>query len=399
MARVPSINELLSISAQSVQGTPAIPVTADILTYLKCDLNPSIENIERVDIGLGRSSFGYVQGGKQSAKWSADLYAIIANAATPPIASEFDNLLVSAMGAAAVTFNDTVQASPIPTASTFAVTSAATLKVGDSLAVNVGGATGWQMRPISNIASNTLTFSPAFSAAPASGGVVQARLYRLGSLLNFLTVVDWLRDDSLAVSAISRMAVDALVDQFILDCSQSVVSIAANGPASYVVEKQSPAQGTYNGTFPTLPTLPTNLTTGFSPESPFYAGEFFLDTTLVTAYTVKMTLANGAKQLPIPFGSQFADGVALGHRKVSLDLVVDGMSSNYAYLLDAEQKNPHSLFFHTGKTNGQFIGVYSPKMALGLNDIEKNDVTARLNFASSLQYATLADNELTIGVS
>lgn len=398
LVRVPTINELLSISAQSVQGTPATPATADIMTFLNVDLNPDIENIIRGDKGLGRSMFGFVAPGKQTAKWTVELYACLADAANPVGAPEFDNVLTSAMGATPVSFNDTVQSSPAPSASAFAVTNASALKPGASLAVNIGGSIGWQMRPIQSIAGNTLTFAIPFSAAPSVGAVAQARIYYLGDNNNYLTVVDWLRDAALAASALSRMAVDALADSFVLDCSQSVVRVSADGPASYVVEKQSPASGIYNGTFPTLPALPTNLTTGFSPETPYLNGEFFLDTTLLTAYTVKMSLSNGAKQLPVPFGSQFADGVILGQRKVSLDLEVDGNSANYSYLLDAEQKNPHSLFFHTGQTQGQFIGVYSPKMVLGLNDYGKGDVTVRLNFANSLQFATQADNELVISI-
>jgi hypothetical protein len=399
ITRVPTINELLSISAQSTQGTPATPATADIMTFMNVDLNPDIENIIRADKGLGRSMFGYVAPGKQLAKWTAELYAILANGATPPVAPEFEQVLISAMGASPVVFNDTVQASPTPTTTSFAVGNASTLKVGDPVAVNVGGSIGWQMRPISGIASNTLTFTIPFGAAPPATNVVQARLYRLGSTNEYLTIVDWLRDATLATSALSRMAVDAIANQFTIDCSQTIVRVTAGGPASFVVEKQSPASGIYNGTFPTLPSLPVNLTTGFSPETPYLNGEVFLDTTLITAYTVKMMLDNGAKQLPVPFGSQFADGVILGQRKVALDLEVDGNSANYSYLLDAEQKNPHALFFHTGQTLGQFIGVSSPKMVLGLNDYQKNDVTVRLNFSNSLQFATTADNELTIAIS
>lgn len=398
--RVPLINELLSISVQAAQGTPATPATGDITTYLKCDLNPDIENIKRSDMGLGRSDFGYVAGGKQTAKWSCDLYALLSTASTAT-APLFDALLASAMGASSVVFQDTVQASPAPTTTSFGVTNASTLKPGNMVAVNLGGSNGWQMRPISSIASNTLTFGIPFSVAPAAAGAVQAVIYNLGDALKFLTIVDWLRDDTLAVSSLARMAVDALVNSLTLDTSANVVGLSASGPSSYVVEEQSPAQSTYSGTFPTLPSIPTNLTTAFSPESPFYSGEVYLDTTLITAYTVKMMLDNGAKQLPVPFGSEFSDGVVLGQRKVNFDLEVDGNSANYAYQLDAEQKNPHAVFYHTGKTQGQFIGVYMPKMFLALNDYNKGDVTVRLNFSNSLASAGSAgaDSELCICVA
>lgn len=402
VTRVPTINELLSISLQSAQGSIATPATADIIQFLKCDLDPAIENYIREDKGLGHSIFGYVGPSKQTAKWSADMYAVLADGANPVVAPAFENLLLGAFGAsAAVSFNDTVQASPVPTSTVFAVSSAASLKVGDSLAVNVGGGSTWQMRPITSIASNTLTFGAGgFSSAPASTNAVIGRIYRLSSAVqNFFTIVNWLRDQVLATSNISRMAVDAVVNDLALDCSQNIVTLSASGPASFVVEKQSPATGTYNGTFPTIPSLPTNWLTGYQVETPYLNGEIFLDTTALTAYSAKMAINNNAKQLPVAFGTQFADGVMFGQRRVNLDLICDGNSANYAYLLDAEQKNSHVLFFHTGQTQGQFIGVYCPKMFLGLNDLEKNDVTVRLNFTNSLMAASAADNEITLSIA
>lgn len=400
ITRVPTILELLSVSLQASQGVQiTAPATSDLMMFRNSDLNPSIENILREDKGLGRSFFGYVAPGKQTAKFSIDAYAILASAANPVGAPAFENLLVGAMGATAVSFADTVQAAPTPTTTSFAVTNASTLKVGNSLAVNVGGSFGWQIRPIYAIAGNTLTFAIPFGAAPASTSAVVGRIYNLSSAINLYTIVSWLRDATSAVSNISRMAVDSYVDELGLDFSQSIVTLTASGPASYVVEKQSPAGGTYNGTFPTLPALPTNWTTGFAPETPYLNGEFYLDTTLLTAYSAKFMLNNGGKQLPVPFGSQFADGVMYGQRKCMIDLLVDGNSANYAYLLDAEQKNPHAVFLHTGQTQGQFIAIYGPKLVLGLNDIEKNDVTARLNFASSAAFATAADNEISITIA
>ena len=399
--RTPTIDRVVSVSLQSAQGTPATPVTGDITTFVKFDVDPNIENILRADVGLGRSHFGYTAPGKQSAKWSAEVYALLANAAAPVVAPLCDNLLFGALGATPVSFNDTVQASPSPTASTFAFTSAASLKVGDPIAVNIGGSTGWQMRPISAIATNTCTFSPPFSAAPSSGAVACSRIYRLSSASpNFFTMVDWVRDQTLVSSALSSMAVDAVVSDLSIDCSQTIVSLTAGGPASYVVRQQDPALPPfYNGTFPTLPTLPTNIVSGYNPETPYLNGEAFFGTTQVTPYSVKVTLSNGAKQLPVPFGSQVADGVLFGVREVKMDMTMDGNSANYLYLQYAQNKTAQTLFFHTGQTQGQFIGFYSPKMNLGLNPIEENDISVRLNFTNSAMFAGLgADTELTIGI-
>jgi len=158
--RTPLANELFAASLQTAQGTPATPATGDLLPFVSCDLNPRMENLERADKGLGRSKFGFVAGGKQSATWQVVCYLNLASAATPPAAPLGENLIVAALGSPAVVFSDTVQSTPTPTASTFAVSNASSLRVGDVLAVNIGGSVGWQMRPISAISNNTLTFSP-----------------------------------------------------------------------------------------------------------------------------------------------------------------------------------------------------------------------------------------------
>ena len=402
--RVATIQELLSVSFQSSgQGVQiTAPATGDMMQFKTCDLNPDIENILRADKGFGRSFSGYVAPGKQTAKFSINAYAILAAAMNPVTAPAFDNLLQGAFGAAPISFADTVQASPTPTAASFAVSSAASLKVGMSLACNIGGATGWQVRPISAIATNTLTFSPAFSAAPAAAAAVIGRIYPLGSLINLYTVVSYLRDTALAVSNVSRMGVDCYIDQLEMDFSQSIIDLNVSGPATYVVEKQSPAGSPpiYNGTFPTLPTLPNNFTSGFSPITPYLAGEVYFDTTLVSIYSAKFKIDNGGKQLPVAFGSVAADGVMYGQRKIMLDFVMDLNSATYSYLLDAELKNPHAIFFHAGQTQGQFIAFSGSKMVLGLQDIEKNDVTARLNASNSMVFANSgADTELYVTVA
>src|SRR6185437_11667285 len=192
--RIPIYNELLAASIQSGIGAQVTtPATADLMQFVSCDLNPQFENLKRADKGLGRSTFGFIKGGKLNSQWTIDAYLSLSTASTPT-APEAGNLIQGAFGSAPVVFQDTVQASPSPTASSFAVSSASTLKVGDPVAVNVGGAFGWQMRPVTGIAANTLTFSPAFGAAPPSGAAVQSLIYRFNSAgMYWLTLTNWLR--------------------------------------------------------------------------------------------------------------------------------------------------------------------------------------------------------------
>lgn len=386
--RMPIYNELLAASVQAGIGSQVLtPATADLIDFLTADLNPQFENLKRADKGLGRSMFGLIKGGKTSAQWTIDTYLALSNAATPtaPLAA---NLIQGAFGNAPVSFQDTVQALPTPTASSFAVSSAASLKVGDPVACNIGGVTGWQIRPIASISTNTLTFSVPFSAAPASGQAVQSLIYRFNSSgMYWLTLTNWIRSISGGDSNYSIAAVDAAVGDLTLDFMSDIIKLTCSGPAGKCFEPGS-------GVIP-IPTLPVNWITGFSPQASQF-GEAFFDTTEVTLYTLSMKLNNNAKALPVPFGSQYPDGTIFGMRELQLDCTMDGADVNASFLTDSEQKNPHALFAHSGSTQGQFCAVYSPKLWLARNDYDKSQETLRLSFANSEVSATLEDNDITL---
>lgn len=377
------------MSLQAARGTAAVPATADILNFLNCDLNPAFENLIRGDKGFGRSYFGDVQGGHETATFSIAAYLILAAAANPVVAPPIENLLIGALGPAPVSFADTVQASPSPTATAFAVTSAASLKAGDMVAVNVGGSFGYQMRPIASISTNTLTFSIPFGAAPSSGAAVIARIYRLSSAVNYFTLCNWQRDTGYNVlTTYSREAIDAVIGRLDIDMMQAIAQLSASGPASQVTEP--------GASMPALPTLPT-VGTESAQANTF--GEAFLDTTAVNAYAMRVSIDNMAKNLPAPLGSKFSDGTIFGMRKVTGDVTLDANSVNAAYLTDSEQKNAHALFAHLGNTNGNFFGINLPKVFLQYNDPDKSQETLRLNFTGSVAAATAADNELVIAIA
>jgi len=385
---MPIYNELLAVSVQTGIGSQVTaPTTTDLMQFVSCDLNPQFENLKRMDKGLGRSEFGLIKGGKRSLQWTIDAYLTLSSAATPT-PPECDNLIRGAFCSAPVIFTDTVAVSPSPTASAFGVGNAATLKVNDMLAVNIGGATGWQMRPVSAIAGNTLTFSPAFSAAPSAGAAVQAVIYRLNSSqMLWLTVTNWIRSIAGADSDYTAAAVDAAVNDFTIDFMSDIIKLTCSGPAGKYAR-------TGAGTIP-IPALPTNWITGFSPQASQF-GEAFFDTSAVTLYTASMKMNNNAKALPVPFGSQDPDGTIMGMRELAFDCTMDGDDLNSTFLSDSETKTAHALFLHSGSTQGQFCGIFSPKMYLARNDYDKSQETLRLSFTGSIAAATVEDNDLTL---
>jgi hypothetical protein len=386
MARVPIINELLAAAVQTGEGVEATPVTADIMQVISFELSPNQEQLEREDKGFGRSSFGFARGGNQAATWELVAHLLVAPAAAPVVAPNADRLLQAAFGATPVSINTTVQAAPAPTTTVFAVGAGvgATLQVGDVLAVLIG--TTYQMRPITAIATDTLTFSPAFTAAPASGATVKARIYRLATAPTYLTLVGWERDTAGVNTGFSRKALDALVNELIVDMNQSIVQLTARGPASRVNRTSIPA----------IPTLPTfdNLAQARN------FGGVWIDTTSIKAYELQLTLGNGAVALPVPLGSEFADGSVMGRRSVVYNLLLDAETvTNLPFVTDSEDKTKRKLFGHIGDDHGRMFGFNMPVSQLALSEYEKGAETLRCRFTPSKASATVSNNELFIAIA
>lgn len=380
--RTPSYNEILAISLQTGEGVEAAPVTGDVMQFINAQLVPAQENLVRTDKGLGRSRFGYVAGGNIASTWDMSAHLTLPAAATPVSTPQEEQIFRGALGAAAVSINTTVAAAPAPTATVFTVGAGvgATLKVGDPLTVNIAGT--FQVRPITAIATDALTFSPGFTAAPASGAVAKARIYRLGTNPNYYTMVKWFRDTADANTAYTRKAIDAVFGELDLNFNQSIINIAARGPAAQVVRTSIPA----------IPTLPSF--TEVAKARNF--GDAWLDTTKLVAYEFDVKLNNQAVPLPVPFGKQVADSVMFGIRQATFDLVLDGQDTNSSFVTDSENKTNRALFAHSGNAEGGLFAVSAPKINLTLAEYAIDQATLRLRFAGSGIFASAANNELAI---
>jgi hypothetical protein len=385
--RTPTINEILAFSTQSGQGAEVTtPVTGDIVPFIDAALTPNITNLERADKGLGRSFFGYVRGGNASSQWNSNLELVLAAAATPVAKPSIENLIMAAMcSAAVVNFSDAVQAAPTPTTTVFAVASAATLKVNDPISIDCGGAVGFVMRYITNIATNTLTVTPALPNAPATAAKVKARIYRLGTSPVWMTISNWLRATDNTTTAYSRKAVDAIVSTFQIDFNQAIIRLAATGLAGTVTR-------TSVATIPSLPSF-TDIAQARNFGSVWWGGS------ALTAYELQIDLDNGAALLPVPFGSQFPDGTIMALRHVRFNLVIDANDGNVSLMTDSENKTQRNLFGYSGDGEGKFLAFNMPLATIQLFDYDKSKETIQLKSGSSAAVATAADNEFVLAVA
>jgi|SRR5579885_799455 len=383
--RTPTINEILAFSVQSAQGSEATPVTADIAPFISCDLSPNPQNLERQDKGLGRSFFGYVRGGDSSSQWKADLELVLAAAATPVAKSSIENLLVASMGGTTVNFSDTVQASPTPTTTVFAVGNAASLKVNDPISIDCGGSVGFVMRTITNIATNTLTVSPALPNAPATSAKVKARIIRLATAPVYLTISNWLRASDNSTTAYSRKAIDALVGTLQIDFNQAIIRLSASGPAATITRTGVAA-------IPSLPSF-SDVAQARNFGSVWWGGS------ALTVYGLQINLDNGAQALPVPFGSQFPDGTVFNARKVKFNLDIDANDVNASLMTDSENKTQRNLFGYSGDGEGKFFAFNFPSAVIQLFNYDKGSATVQLKSTDSAGIATAADNEFVIAIA
>lgn len=387
MPRVQMIDEKFAASVQSAEGTEASPATADIVPLLEAAIEENVENLFRADKGFGRSELGLVRGGNRSARWNLAMHLLLDAAAAPVTAPPADILLRAALGATPVSINTTVSDAS-PAAADFDVASATGIQVGDILSVDIGGT--FQMRPVSATAGANLTFSPAFTAAPSNGAVVKARIYRLAAAPVWLTLINWQFDTSGAEATYSRKAIDALVGEMVLDFNQSIIGMNFSGPAAKFFESDSEGTG-----IPAIPTLPSFNELAQARNF----GGFWWNATQYTAYELQMTLNNGSALLPVPFGSQNADGSVHGKRSVRFNLLVDGSTVNDALRVDARARTERALFFHSGDGAGKLFGVNCRKAVLGIDAHEKGAETLRIRFADSGAFASAAENELVIALA
>lgn len=386
MPRVQIIDEKFAASAQSAEGTEAAPATADILPFIEAAIEENVENLFRADKGFGRSELGLVRGGNRSAQWSLAMHLLLDVAAAPVTAPPADTLLRAALGATPVSINTTVN-DAAAAAADFDVTSATGIQVGDILSVNIGGT--FQMRPVSAIAGVNLTFSPAFTAAPANGAVVKARIYRLAAAPVYLTLVNWILDTAAAETNYSRKAIDALVGEMVVDFNASIIGINFSGPAAKFFESDLEGTG-----IPLLPSLPTFDELAQARNF----GGFWWNAVAFTAYELQLTLNNGSALLPVAFGSQNADGAVHGKRSVRFNALVDGRTENETLRVDARNRTERALFFHSGDGAGKLFGVNCRKAVLAIDTHEKGAETLRVRFADSGAFASAAENELVIAI-
>lgn len=260
---------------------------------------------------------------------------------------EIDPILEAAFGSKTnVTNSTTVSASPSPTTTTATVADAGSLAAGDAVLIAVTGEDDSPfVRFLTDVSTNALTWAPALPGAPTSGDAVKGGItYQLTTALAVsLTIAHYL-------SNFKRELLGAGVDQLSLmfDANEEPRA-TASGPAHSQLTGTTQSQ-------------PAGFTTvGGNPPSGL-VGDCLIGDTAYLVKSLEISIANGLGVRNQEYGVNAPTELyRRARREISISL--EAFAETEATLYDlAEAGTYASLFSQTGRTEGNIVAVYSPKV-------------------------------------
>lgn len=296
---------------------------------------------------------------------------------------ECDPLLEAALGSLAnETLATTVEAAPSPTVSGATVASAGTLVEGDAVLITVTGENGPYVRILTDVTGAALTWSPDLPAAPTSGDALKGGItYKLTTdLAVSLTIAHY-------VGSLKRALLGCGLDSltFTLDANEEP-RITAAGPAA---EQITAAVAAKPAAFTTV---------GGNPPSGL-VGELYIDGVAYLFKTMEVALTNALVVRNQEYGVNAGTEVyRQGRREITFGL--EAFAETEASLYDkAEAGSNVTLLKQTGKTEGNIVAIYAPRVEFKVPDQDDPDEEVNWSFSGlALETADGENDELTIAL-
>lgn len=320
---------------------------------------------------------------RASATWS--LEALLRPSGTLNTVPEADEVLEAAFGSKTnVTLATTVAATPTPTTTTATVTSATGLAKGDAILITRNGVR--YVRVLTNVTGTALTWAPALPTAPAAGESVKGCItYKLSTNLAISLAVAHYLD------TFKRLLLGAAADQLSLRFN-------ANEEPRFTVSGPAKEQLTGSG----VPSQPASFTTvGGNPPSGL-VGELVIGST-ATAYLFKnleVQITNGLRLRNVEYGSSKASEVyRAGRREITLSL--EAFAETEATLYDLAEAGTNTVLLkQTGRTEGNIVALYAPKVEVKVPETSDDDEEVNWRFTGvCLESADGENDELTLALA
>lgn len=297
---------------------------------------------------------------------------------------ELDPVLEAAFGAKTnVTLSTTVASSPTTTGAT--VASAGTLVKGDAVLLTVTGQSGPFVRILTNVAGAALTWAPALPGAQTVGDAVKGGItYKLTTDLAIsLTIAHYLANGR------HRELLGAGINQLTLAFDPNEEPRAtASGPAKEQLSKSNVQ--TQPGDF-------TSVGAASGPPSGI-TGELFSNGTLYKFITGEVSIANGLELRNQEYGVNAATEIYRKDRR-EISLSLEAFVGDDALYDLAEAGTNASFLKQTGKTEGNIVAVYAPKVEWKVPDQDDPDEEPKWSFTGmALETADKQNDELTLAM-
>jgi hypothetical protein len=248
-----------------------------------------------------------------------------------------------------------------------------------------------EMRFVTAIANSTTVFLNApFTNIPQAGSAFGTTItYVLAESLPSVSIFDYWDP----TGAVQRIVDGAAIDTMTVKVNGDFQEFDFAGPSRDLIDSASFASG--EGALSEFPAEPTS--TGFDYTIvPGHLGEAWMGATptrFLTVTSAQLTLANSADLRVKEFGSDFAQCIAAGQRKITLDLELFELPDTQTAGLyqAARQRSPISVMLQLGEQTNQLFGAYMPAMVPEVPDFDDSETRLQWKFQNSRAQGTVGD--------
>jgi hypothetical protein len=255
---------------------------------------------------------------------------------------------------------------------------------------------GGEMRFVAGVPSTTTIVVNAPFASAIAGSVVGATMsYPLGNCPGSATIYDYW-DPS---TVVQRILNGAVMDTMKISVNGDFQEFDFSGAAQDLVDSVSFTSG--QGGLTQCPAEPT-LTSFDYTIVPGHLGEVWMGTTENQFFTVtaaQLTLENNLSLRVKEFGSDLARCIAIGPRKVTLNLSLFEQNDAQTRQLyqAARQRSPIGVMLQLGAQAGQLFGAYMPAMVPQVPEFDDSETRLEWKFQNCQAQGT-ANDELYIAI-
>jgi hypothetical protein len=248
-----------------------------------------------------------------------------------------------------------------------------------------------EMRFVASIQnSQTIVLNAPFTNIPQSGSLFGTTItYTLAESLGSVSVFDYW-DPS---TAVMRIVEGGAVDTLTVKVNGDFQEFDFAGPSRDLVDSASFTSG--QGGLTAFPAEPS--TTGFDYTIvPGHLGEVWMGVApnqFLTLTSATLTLDNDVDLRVKEFGSDYAQCIAAGQRKVTLNFELFEMPDTQTAALyqAARERSPIGVMFQLGEQANQLFGAYMPAMVPQVPDYDDSQTRLQWKFSNDRAQGTMND--------